>query len=340
VTNQPQENLGPQSDENPAPHNSEHGPLYPVPSLSFEVRVHGAFLGPDGLRAGWRFLTYIAMAWSLYWVLVGSLSYAEPFVREIWLRLLVQVALLVSAVMPALVMARIEQRPFDVYGLPRRGAFGKLFWLGAVWGIVALTVLMLAMRGSGVFYFGGLALHGVRILKFAAYWGLFFLLVGLSEEFVSRGYTQFTLTPAIGFWRSAVLLSLGFGALHLRNEGETWIGALAAACIGLFFCLTLRRTGNLWFAVGFHASWDWGETYLYSVPNSGIVASGHLLSSSFAGSHWLNGGSVGPEGSVFAFGLIALLWVAFDRMYPEIKYPGAGMPPAQPAGRRRYDYHE
>ena len=97
---------------------------------------------------------------------------------------------------------------------------------------------------------------------------------------------------------------------------------MAAGLIGFFFCLTLRRTGNLWFAVGFHASWDWGETYLYSVPNSGTAAPGHLLTSSFHGSPWLSGGSVGPEGSVFVFVIIAGLWVVFDRFHPEVKYPG------------------
>jgi membrane protease YdiL (CAAX protease family) len=109
---------------------------------------------------------------------------------------------------------------------------------------------------------------------------------------------------------------VGFGALHLTNKGEAWIGALGAAAIALFFCLTLRRTGNLWFAVGMHASWDWGETFLYSVPNSGMTARGHLMNPSFHGSRWLTGGSVGPEGSVLLFVLIGVMWVLFDRLYP------------------------
>jgi uncharacterized protein len=33
---------------------------------------------------------------------------------------------------------------------------------------------------------------------------------------------------------------------------------------GLLFCLSLRRTGSLWWAVGFHAAWDWGQTLLRS----------------------------------------------------------------------------
>jgi len=172
------------------------------------------------------------------------------------------------------------------------------------------------LRASGVFYFGGTALHGARVLKFAGFWAVMFTVVGLFEEFVTRGYSQFALAQGIGFWPAAVLLSVGFGALHLTNKGEAWIGALGAAAIALFFCLTLRRTGNLWFAVGMHASWDWGETFLYSVPNSGMTARGHLMNPSFHGSRWLTGGSVGPEGSVLLFVLIGVMWVLFDRLYP------------------------
>ena len=111
-----------------------------------------------------------------------------------------------------------------------------------------------------------------------------------------------------------------FGALHLGlNEGESAVVAFCAAAIGLFFCFTLRRSGSLWFALGMHASWDWGESYLYSVPDSGGTVAGHLLNSSFHGARWLTGGTVGPEGSVLALVVIAASWVVFDRIYPAEK---------------------
>ena len=103
---------------------------------------------------------------------------------------------------------------------------------------------------------------------------------------------------------------------HLANPGEDKIGALSVFVIGMFFCLTLRRTGNLWFAVGLHAAFDWGETFLYSVPDSGFVAPGHLLNSSFHGRAWLTGGSVGPEGSLMAFAVVGLAAFLFAVVYP------------------------
>ena len=42
---------------------------------------------------------------------------------------------LVAAVIPAVVLARVERRPWSVFGLPGRQAFGRLFWIGVVVGI-------------------------------------------------------------------------------------------------------------------------------------------------------------------------------------------------------------
>ena len=283
------------------------------------------FIGPAGLRSGWRFVIYLIAFGALLSAILFILRPVLPFSSQnqgsrLWPFLFGECVSLVSAVVPALVISRFENRPFGIYGLPPQLAFRKHFWSGMLWGIVAISALLVVMRGVGVFSFEGFALHGIRILKFAAFWGVLFLVVGLFEEFVTRGYTQFILTQGMGFWPAAFLLSIGFGAIHLGNPGEAWVGGLGAACIGLFFCLTLRRTGTLWFAVGMHASWDWGETFFYSVPDSGLVAPGHLMKSSLHGSRWLTGGSVGPEGSVLVFVIIAALWILFDRLYPEAKY--------------------
>lgn len=299
---------------------SSEPPVIPLEHLSIET-AGSMFAGPDGLRAGWRLVLYLVM-WRLLRVALGILlEKIDPHVRiKLWLDLITELGSFVIVAVPAVVMGWIEKREFGEYGLPLRRAFGKSFWVGAGWGVVAITALMVGIGGVGDFSLGGFALHGGRVLKFAVFWGVFFLAVGLFEEFLARGYTQFTLTQGIGFWPSALVLSGFFTFLHVGNPGETWVGLLAVAAIGLFLCLTLRRTGNLWFAVGFHAAWDWGESYLYSVPDSGGISPGHLLHSSFHGSPWITGGSVGPEGSVLVFAVIALTWAAFDWVYPEGTY--------------------
>lgn len=275
------------------------------------------FLGPEGLRSGWGLLLYLAIGFVLMSAartLLHPLS--QRLAGTLWRYALQELAVTLCAILPAVAMSRFEKRPFGAYGLPAKGAFGKGFAWGVVWGLAALSLLLLSLRGVHAFYFGSAGLHGTRAIKFAAFWAVLFLLVGFFEEFLFRGYTLFTLGRGISFWPAAVVLSLAFGGVHIQNPGEDWRGALSAALIGLFFCFTLIRTGSLWFAVGMHASWDWAETFFYGVPDSGQVAPGHLLNPSFHGPTWLTGGAVGPEGSVLVFGLLAVLFAVFHFMYP------------------------
>jgi uncharacterized protein len=274
------------------------------------------------LRAGWRLLIYLV----LFLAFGGAESFAAvllhlPIVTPTNTTasgLLVQEVILLSAAFAAAaILGVLEGRGFADYGLPGTAAFGRRFWQGVVWGLVIISGMILLIRLLGGYSFGELALRGRLLWGYAAFWGLVFISVGFFEEFFFRGYPQYTLTSGIGFWPAATMLSAAFGALHLRNGGEGPVGALSVFVIGMFFCLTLRRTGNLWFAVGLHASFDWGETFLFSVPNSGVVAPGHLLNSSFHGPVWLTGGTVGPEGSVMAFVVVALAAAIFSRVFPE-----------------------
>ena len=282
--------------------------------------VWTVFFDVDGLKAGWGLAFYVAAYYPLQFVASRWAWSRDLGADGLWSMMLAEFGVLLAAVLPALVLARVERRPWGVYGLPGRQAFGKLFGMGVVWGFASITLLLTAMYGLRVFAVGHLAMHGARIVRFAVFWAVFFLLVGFFEEFLLRGYSQFTLTRAIGFWPAAVVLSCTFGLIHMRNDGEQWPGILAVMAIGFFFCLTLRRTGSLWFAVGFHAAWDWGETFVYSVPDSGTLFPGHLLKTSFHGPVWLTGGMVGPEGSLLCFVVIAVVWVVFARKYRDVKY--------------------
>jgi len=287
--------------------------------------LHDFFVGPDGIYAVPRWLIYLAMAYVIFQMEGWLLASLRPHLSDLSWRMMIELSMMLAAILPGFVMARIEDRPFGDFGLPARRAFGRDFWVGTLWGIVSLSVLMLALRGAGAFEFGAFDLHGASIWKFALYYAVLFLLTAFFEDFLMRGYSQWVLSRGMNFWPAAALLSFAFGYIHGGNPGEAKTGLVAAGLIGFFLCLTLRRTGDLWWAVGFHMAWDWGESYLYSVPDSGQVLPGHLLNSSLHGPDWLTGGSVGPEGSYLVFVVIGALWVLFHRVYPEVKYDTNGV---------------
>jgi membrane protease YdiL (CAAX protease family) len=303
-----------------------------APAQPRRFLLESIFLGPNGVRAGWRAALFVAL-FLLFVSLGGSalrllrLSVPGPITPSV---LGTQEGLAaICAIVAALIMSRLERRRFGDYGMPVTQAFGKNFWLGTVWGIAAITALMLVIRAFGGYSFGIVDLSPSGVVRYALEWAAVFCLVGIFEEFFFRGYLQFTLSSGMGFWPAALLLSLAFGAVHLRNPGEGPVGALSVLVIGMFLCFTLSRTGTLWFAIGFHAAYDFGETYVYSVPDSGFVMPGHLLASSFHGPAWLTGGTVGPEGSVFDFVIMAIAFVVFDRVYrtrkadPSLLHPSA-----------------
>ncbi len=286
------------------------------------------FWGPNGLRAGWRLLIFILILSAIS----GGLFLAlRPFgqrhpaptkpVFSVEMILPREALAALVLLLATFLMTKIEGRTFADYGLPWRKAFQARFREGMAWGFGAITAVLVALRMLGCFSFGTVALHGADLAKYAASWGMTFLLVGFFEEAFLRGYVLFTLTTGIGFWPSAMLLSAAFGGLHIQNSGETLVGATGAGLFGLLACLMLRRTGDLWLAIGFHAAWDWGQTFFYGVPDSGLVAPGHFLNSSFHGSKWLTGGTVGPEGSVLTLAALAACWLIFSRRFPDAQYP-------------------
>ena len=213
-------------------------------------------------------------------------------------------------------LSLLEKTPFGEYGLPFAEAFRANFWIGFLLGLAEASVLVALIAALGGYSFGALAQHGGDILK----WGLLqlggFIFVGLYEEFLFRGYLQHSLGRLVGFWPAGAVLSVGFGAVHLSNQGEDWVGAASIVVVGFLFVFTLKRTGNLWYAVGLHAGFDWAQSFVYSVPDSGELIFGHLSDSWLHGPKWLTGGSVGPEASVFCFVTMGLQFLVVAWLFP------------------------
>lgn len=277
------------------------------------------FCSDRGLRASWRFLIYVGLFLALFYSLGTALDHLVESEAGLFPAGLFGAAGFVCAIGAAQIMSRIEKRPeLSAYGLPARGGFGKSFWQGWLAGLIEVSAVVGLLAALQGYSFGKLAERGVTVLIYGVSWAVVSVIVSLLEEFAFRGYTQHTLAEGIGFWSAAEVLSAVFALAHLRNPVEGWTGAFVLFTLGLFWCFTLQRTGNLWFAVGMHASFKFGDTFLFSVPNvgPGYPVEGHLSGGMLHGPAWLTGGAMGPEASVFRFLTIGILFVVIHKLYP------------------------
>ncbi|HTV16029.1 MAG TPA: CPBP family intramembrane glutamic endopeptidase [Acidobacteriaceae bacterium] len=291
--------------------------------------VRWVFLGPNGLRAGWAILIFVGVFLGLSW---GS----GLALRHFWhphippgpmppiMGVVGEGSGLAILALVVFIMSILERKPFLSYGYQGEGRAVR-FVSGLAWGFAAISLLVLALWKLGYLALDGRSLSGSSILSYAAEWGLVFLVVGFFEESIMRGYVQFTLTRGIGFWWGAILMSCLFGFGHHTNTGESPVGLFSAGAIGLVFCLSLWYTGSLWWAVGFHAAWDWGESYFYGTADSGLIVKGHLYGEHPIGKLLMSGGATGPEGSLLVVPLLLIIVAAMVLWWgPRVRSPFAG----------------
>ncbi|HKS71804.1 MAG TPA: CPBP family intramembrane glutamic endopeptidase [Terriglobales bacterium] len=292
--------------------------------------MRNIFLNARGLRAGWRLLIFVGLFF-LFGFLTSEL--VEKIFRPVPRSFLDPVNMiseegqsLIQVLLATWIMMRIEHRRMRDYGIPVRGVFGAKFWMGTLYGLASTSLLVGLIALLGGYRILGLAIHGRAIWYFLGLWLLANLLIGFSEELQFRAYLLSTLADGIGFWSAAILLSLGFGALHyFLKPNERWEDFASTGLLGLFMCLTLRRTGSLAFAIGFHAAFDLSNLFIWSGQNAGEFAVGHLLATQWKGSDWLTGGLLGPEASWMVFVVIALLFAVFLWQYRQKQFP---LPPS------------
>jgi membrane protease YdiL (CAAX protease family) len=289
---------------------------------TFLEHVRSLFVRNGRLRAGWRFALLLCLYFFGGALLNPALAKIHfPDRALTWSALTLNDALdLVFVAAISWIVARIGRDRFSSYGLPLTPFAGKLFVQGVVWGIIPSIVILIPIYLAGACSFHGTALHGADLVRFALLWALAFLLVGLSEEFTFRGAALATLADAIGFWPAAFITSALFGLLHLfAKANEGWFDPITVALYGLFWCFTLRRTGSLWFAVGFHAASDYFDMAVFAEPNTGAGGHpipGHLLNVQFHGPTWLTGGPRGTEASLLVLPILACLFYLFQKRYP------------------------
>lgn len=284
--------------------------------------LHSLLLFEGRLRPIWRALIFLVLVlFVLPWLLSTPLTW-------IWSALHLddtlsaattafgEAAQLIQALIATAIFALRERKRIDGYGLPIARAFGRPTWEGAAMGVAMAAFVAAGMLLLGGMQINGLATSGGALVLSAFAWLGANILVGVAEEFLFRSYLLQTLWKGIGFWPASIATTAVFVALHyFFKEGENIWDVITLASLSLVLCDTVRRTGTLWFAVGFHIAFDYMQFFVIGTPNGAQVPVGRMLDVGFAGPVWLTGGVLGTEASLLMYPAIALLWVCIALRY-------------------------
>jgi uncharacterized protein len=232
--------------------------------------------------------------------------------------------LLAASMLGALAMSIFESRSLTDLGLHWQGrgqvrgqGQGQIHaqWnllLGTGVGAAGAAVLILAPVLCGLAHFESVAEAGFSIRTCVFTLALLFC-GAAGEEIAFRGFPLQFLIRGYGAWVAVPGIGLLFGLLHGFNPGATPLSMANTAGFGILFGIALMRSHDLWLPIGLHFGWNATLPFL-GVDLSGftIQVVGYRLVWK-AGNLW-SGGAYGPEASILATVLLAVLFVVVWKM--------------------------
>ncbi len=187
--------------------------------------------------------------------------------------------------------------------LAPRGIRGLGYGLGLGASLIALVIAILALAGSARIGAGGsFALAGLPGVA---------ILAGAFEELVARGVVLRNLENVFGSFAAIALSTVLFAALHIGNPNATPL-SLSAVGIegGVMLGAVYLATRSLWWTFGIHAAWNFTQTGVFGIADSGHPGQG-LLRTELVGPDWLSGGAFGIEASAVSVALCAVVAAVF-----------------------------
>lgn len=220
------------------------------------------------------------------------------------------------------------RRPLSTVGFVRPA--GREYALGLLLGLA----LMSAVVGLAA-AFGGLRVAPASDFSLAPLLILFlgFLVQGMSEELLCRGYLMTSIARKNPVTAGVVVNALVFMLLHMANDGTNPLAFLNLFLFGVFASFYYLWRGSIWGVAAIHSMWNFAQGNLFGVLVSGIDLGPSLVRSSLTeGKDLVNGGAFGLEGGVcttvvMVLAIALVLWRMSREKTQEIS-KGAGGKPA------------
>ena len=163
-----------------------------------------------------------------------------------------------------------KNRPlFKAYGTGCKGNNALNLLIGYLIGIGmnGAAILMAWLHGDIRMYFDKFELIPFVILFIAVF------VQSAAEEMVCRGfiYQRVLRTYRNKFWLAVLINSVFFGLIHLGNDGISALAVVDLVVTGLLFSAMVYYFDSLWMAMAAHAGWNFTQSILAGLPNSGNV---------------------------------------------------------------------
>lgn len=211
----------------------------------------------------------------------------------------------------------IEHRSLRTIGFTKQHCL-RDYCIGFLLAIVMMGGGILIATLGGALRFEGFTFQGSIGMLFLFIFG--WMVQGLSEEVVFRGYLLVSLGAKHNRWIAIVVSSLAFAAAHLANDGVTVLSVINLTLYGAFAAIYFLRTDSIWGIAALHSFWNCAQGNLFGQKVSGTVLDTSLFTfSQNEGYDWLHGGSFGPEGGV-AITLVLLIGIAVLLLLPQRRF--------------------
>ncbi|MCZ4243930.1 CPBP family intramembrane glutamic endopeptidase [Pedobacter punctiformis] len=180
------------------------------------------------------------------------------------------------------------------------------FFKGTLIGLGLIACCTAIIYANGNVVFSKSEINPVSILAYL----LFFVLVGISEEFVFRSFPLVVFSERYLISIAVVINGLLFGLIHLTNPNFSIVPMINITLSGILFSIITLQKRNIWWAVGLHFGWNFCQGTLLGFKVSGLDAPGLMVAKPI-GSPLFSGGLFGAEGSLLCtvILLIYIVWL-------------------------------
>ncbi len=277
------------------------------------MSIRSVFLNQqDGrLRAGWRIVFFLVLYFSTsFLAAVVTFSLTGPDLQISNPRDLLLASMIGGiAVGVAVFLSRraIDRKSVESLGLAPEGMWRDML-AGIGIGGVMVGLLFTLMLAAGWLDFDGFAWQTVPFSVWALALlnlTLAFLLTGISEELMIRGYILQNIAEGLNLIWAVILSSALFALLHFGNPGGSLPAAVTGIFLaGVFFAFAYFRTRSLWLAIGLHIGWNLFLNGVFGFVVSGAGTPG-LIRHTVTGPGVWTGGAFGPEAGLLLLPALA-----------------------------------